>query len=324
MARRGDHAVTRPLRRAPKTLTEEPMVFQSSGASGGFALQAVGRGVRGHAVPAPAGAVTGFTDDPAERVAAEQAAEQAALEPAVRERARRIAAALSVPRARTPTRLRRGRGELASLPYRGVADELDLDATLEVLIADPAPADEDLVVRERVLATRSVVLAVDVSGSSRGERILTAAALVGALAGELHRDRLAVVAFWSDAAVLAGLDEPVDPQRVLEQVLRIPARGLTNLEFPLRLAAEQLAAAPPGEARVLLFSDCVHNAGPDPRPAAAALPRLDVLVDVGGEHDLELGRELAERGHGTAHAIRDYREVAPAIGAVFRDGARAS
>ena len=45
-----------------------------------------------------------------------------------------------------------------------------------------------------------MLLLVDVSGSMRGERVRTAAATVGALAAELGRDDLAVVAFWSDAA----------------------------------------------------------------------------------------------------------------------------
>ena len=40
----------------------------------------------------------------------------------------------------------------------------------------------------------------------------------------------------------------------------------------------------------MLLSDCVHNAGPDPRPFAARLPRLDVLLDT---------------------------DVAPALGAIF-------
>ena len=43
-------------------------------------------------------------------------------------------------------------------------------------------------------------------------------------------------------------------------------------------------------ARAVLLSDCVHNAGPDPRPFAARLPRLDVLLDT---------------------------DVAPALGAIF-------
>ncbi|HSZ43719.1 MAG TPA: VWA domain-containing protein [Streptosporangiaceae bacterium] len=63
--------------------------------------------------------------------------------------------------------------------------------------------------RERMLTRRSVVLLVDVSGSMRGERIRTAAAAVGALAAELARDDLAVVAFWSDAVVLCQLGQRV-------------------------------------------------------------------------------------------------------------------
>lgn len=70
----------------------------------------------------------------------------------------------------------------------------------------------------------------------RGERVRTAAATVGALGAEPARDDLAVVAFWSDAAVV-------------------------------------------------LLSDCVHNAGPDPRPLAARVARLDVLLDASGEQD---------------------------------------
>src|SRR5690606_19967595 len=153
------------------------------------------------------------------------------------------------------------------------------DRTLEVLAERPVPDDEDIVVRERVRTRRSVVLAVDVSGSMRGERIRTAAATVGALAAGLARNDLAVVAFWSDAAVLLKLGGPVRPQERVDQLASMPARGLTNVEFPLQVAARELARAPARDARVVLLSDCVHNAGPDPRPTAARLPRLDVLLD---------------------------------------------
>ena len=162
-----------------------------------------------------------------------------------------------------------------------------------------------------------MVLVVDVSGSMKGERVRTAAAAVGALAGELARDSLAVVAFWSDAAVLVRRGEQVPPLAVLDLLLRVPAQGLTNVTFALEAAAGQLAGVPPRDARVLLLSDCVHNAGPDPRPTAARLPRLDVLLDVSGEHDLELGRELARAGRGRARLVRDHRDVARALAAVF-------
>lgn len=132
----------------------------------------------------------------------------------------------------------------------------------------------------------------------RGKRARTAAVAVGALAAELARDNLAVIAFWSDAVVLSHLGQHVPPERRVETMLRIPARGPTNIAFPLQAARRELARGPARTAlsntgRVLLLSDCVHNAGPDPRPVAARLPRLDVLLDVTGEQDPDLARDLA-------------------------------
>jgi Mg-chelatase subunit ChlD len=231
--------------------------------------------------------------------------------------ARQIAAQLAVPRPRRDITARRGAGELASLRYRGGSDDIDLDATIDQLVEHPVPAEDDIIVRERVRTRRSVVLLVDVSGSMRGERVRTAAATVGALAAELARDDLAIVAFWSDAAMLSHLGQQVPPQRLLETMLRIPAQGLTNVGFPLQVAARELARVPARDARVLLLSDCVHNAGPDPRPLAARLPRLDVLLDASGEQDPELACDLARLGHGRLRVVRTYHDIAPALSAIF-------
>ena len=173
---------------------------------------------------------------------------------------------------RPPRDRRRGAasGELASLPWSGGSDELDLERTLEALAGNPYPEETDIVVRERVRQRRSVVLVVDVSGSMKGERVRTAAATVGALAGELARDALAVVAFWSDAAVLVRLGEQVAPLAVLDLLLRVPAQGLTNVTFALETAARQLAGVPPRDARVLLLSRL--RAQRRARPAARPRP----------------------------------------------------
>ena len=210
-------------------------------------------------------------------------------------------------------------GELASLRYRGGSDDIDLDRTVAQLVEHPLPDEDDIIVRERVRTRRSVLLLVDVSGSMRGERVRTAAATVGALAAELSRDDLAVVAFWSDAAVLCRLGQRVPPLALLDTLLRIPAKGLTNIASPLQVAARELARVPARDARAVLLSDCVHNAGPDPRPFAARLPRLDVLLDTSGEQDAELARELARLGHGRLRRIGGYTDVAPALGAIFTD-----
>jgi Mg-chelatase subunit ChlD len=280
-----------------------------------------GRGKKRNGPQLPGSAAPGVTGEGADVVTLD--ADGPGPDPAVKARARQIAARLALRRPRKNTRPWRGAGDLMSLPYTDGSADLDLDRTLAALIENPVPDAEDdrwIYTRERVRTRRSVVLAVDVSGSAKGERIRTAAATVGALAGELADDDLAVIAFWSDAAVLHRLGDPIRPMGLLDQLLSIPARGLTNVGFPLQLAARELARVPAREARVLLLSDCVHNAGPDPRPLAARLPRLDVLLDIGtppGEHDLDLGRDLAHAGHGTLRPIHHHRDIAPALTAIF-------
>jgi hypothetical protein len=68
---------------------------------------------------------------------------------------------------------------------------------------------------------------------------------------------------------------------------------------------------------VLLLSDCVHNAGPDPRPIAARLARLDVMLDLSGEHDTELARELSRSGRGMLQTVLTHRDVGPALTRIF-------
>ncbi|AXH37345.1 VWA domain-containing protein [Humibacter sp. BT305] len=306
------------MKRKPKQLDAPPTLFEAKPGSGGSVLTAQRERPDARATTKPGTAAPGETDERGELVLAGEL-EQADVDPVVRRRARQIAARLSVPRPRSDRTARHGAGALASVPYRGASDEIDLDRTIEVLAERPVPEDDDIIVRDRVLTRRVVVLAVDVSGSMKGERVQTAAATVGALAAELHRDALGVIAFWSDAAILLPVGHEVKPMELLDTMLRIPARGLTNIAFPLELAAGQLARVPARDARVVLLSDCVHNAGPDPRPFAARLPRLDVLLDTTGEKDLDLGRELAALGRGSLRAVRTHRDVAPALSDLFRE-----
>ena len=309
----------RPLRRKPKELSAEPALLEAtppSGAGGGpggpggprtrSVIPSAPAGSGGPSATDEQGALTTALGDP-----------QRAVDAETLRRAREIAARLAMPRPRGDRTARRGRGEVASVPYRGGSDDIDLDRTLEQLTEHPVPADEDIVVRERVTTARSVVLLVDLSGSMRGERARTAAAVVGALAAELARDNLAVIAFWSDAAVLSRFGQHVPSARLVESMLGIQARGLTNVAFPLQVARRELAKVPARDARALLLSDCVHNAGPDPRPFAARLPRLDILLDTTGEQDPELARDLARLGRGRLRQVRGYRDVAPALSDFF-------
>jgi Mg-chelatase subunit ChlD len=233
----------RPLRRRPKQLTEPPTLFQPSGSGGGTVLSSGDRRRSGTGASRAGGTAPGTTDEAADVVALADLTAQSDADRLTRARARQIARRLSVPRPPRDQR-RRGVGELASLSWNGGSDELDLERTLEAVAGIAHPEATDLVVRERVRQRRSVVLVVDVSGSMKGERVRTAAATVGALAGELARDWLAVVAFWSDAAVLVRMREQVRPLAVLDLLLRVPTQGLTNVSFALETAARAAGRGP--------------------------------------------------------------------------------
>ena len=214
----------------------------------------------------------------------------------------RISERLSIPRPRRITAASRGPGMLKSVPYRGGVDDIDLDKTIDVLTEKPAPEDHDIIVRERVHPRRAVLLAVDVSGSMRGERVKTAAAAVGALAGELADDNVGVLAFWSDAAWLvrpghkrAGLC------RLVDDLLRLPAKGLTNLAFPLELAGRELGSRAQG--------GCARRPPQRLRPQRrSGSPRARAGHPAPGRPDRRLGRER-HRARPRARSLRPRPRV---------------
>jgi len=299
-----------PFRKRPKPLSEAPKL---SAAAGGGGLAATGSSPRGRGESSTA-ARGGAEDDGAggdDEEGGPPGPEVGAALRLAREIASRLALAPPSPRRRRPT------GREAFVPADRGEGELDPDRTLERLVAWTSPRREAVVVRERQGERRAILLALDVSGSIGRDRLLTTAALAGALTAELANEDLGVIAFWTDAAMLLRPGERSTSEALVAATLALETGGLTNLAFPLETAATELAVAPRSGARVVLVSDCVHNAGPDPRRAAASLPRLDVLLETGGEQDAELARELASRGRGLVTPIAGHRDVAPALARIF-------
>jgi Mg-chelatase subunit ChlD len=257
------------------------------------------------------------TSESGERQALDEVTEEVAHAPAVRQMVQTIARHLAL-RPRSYDRLNaRGAGPLVSVPYRYGSDDIDLDRTLEILTERPIPDDTDIIVRERVRSRRAVALMVDVSGSMRGAKTFIAAATVGALARDLIDDELAVVAFWKDAALVKSLTQAEPATQILDSILRIPAKGLTNVDFALAVGLAELGRSRASRRYGIVLTDSVHNAGPDPRLVAARFTRLDVLLEVDGEHDADLASDLARMGHGEVHPIRHHRDVAPALNRIF-------
>jgi hypothetical protein len=149
---------------------------------------------------------------------------------------------------------------------------------------EAAPADPETLRRARQIATRLAM--------PRPRRDTTARRGIGELASLRYRD---------------GSDD-IDLDRTVEQLIEHPLPDEDDITGRKRVRTRR---------SVLLLADCVHNGGPDPRPFAARLPRLDVLLDTSGERDADLARELARLGHGRLRRIDSCTDVAPALGAIF-------
>jgi MoxR-like ATPase len=304
----------RPLTRKPKRLDAVPDLYRST-AGGGLVLMGNGRGPSTRtppkdAVGSPRGAPT---SERGETVQVEDLIEGHAIDPSVSAMVQRIAGRLSVRRRPRDRVTRPGQGRIMTAPYRYSSDDIDLDRTLEVLTERPMPEDTDILVRERMQTRRAVTLIGDVSGSMRGEKVRIAAAAIGALAGDLVDDELGVVAFWKDAALVKPIDTHRSGEVVLRDLLRIPARGLTNVAFGLEIGLRELRRARARTRIGILLSDAVHNAGPDPRDVAPGFERLHVLLETDGEHDEQLARELAQGGHGELVPISHFTQVPAAL-----------
>ena len=227
--------------------------------------------------------------------------------------ARRLARELVVRAARRNVAGRSGRGRLASVPYRGQGAELDLDRSLERVLSTPHPADEDLYVLDRRHHRRAYALVLDASGSMKGPAIFRAALALATFAARVAPDPFAVVAFWREAAVLKGLNEDAPLDTLLDRVLSLPGRGLTNVGLGLRAGLEELGGSDTQERIGLLFSDGLQTVGEPAEPIAAAFPLLHVVATGGSEESLARCRRLADLGGGRCARIETAAGIPAAI-----------
>jgi len=253
-----------PLARKPKVLDEAPALYRQGGVRG-QALTGRHDGPAAGAAPPQGARGTAATAEQGTRAQLEELLAGREPDPEVARLAVRIARNLAVRRAPPDRASGRGRGRLASVPYRYGSDDIDLDRTIEVLAERPVPEDTDVIVRERVRTRRAIALIGDVSGSMRGEKTRIAVATIAALVGDLADDELAVVAFWSDAALLQPLGAAADAERLLTDLFRIPARGLTNVASRWRPGPPSWGAP----ARASGWGCCCRTASTTPGPTRA-------------------------------------------------------
>ncbi len=201
--------------------------------------------------------------------------------------------------------------------------DLDLELTLDRLSGPWPPAAEQFVTRSWHARRRAACLLVDASGSMSGLALAIAAvaASVVVLASGERLD-VSVAAFGGVPTVLRRHGTQPVPERVVGDLLALRGHGRTDIAAALRLASAQLASVTAATRQVVLLSDCLATAGPDPAEALTGIDRLDVLCPVPADRDPEPGslpaaQRLARLGGGLSRPVRALADVPAALTALL-------
>jgi Mg-chelatase subunit ChlD len=232
------------------------------------------------------------------------------MDPELKAEAVRLAAHAVIRRACRlvgPMRIaKRRRFSVMTEPFRG---ELDADRTLENVAGKETPEAEDWIVSTREEHERAVCLMMDASLSMSGRNLALAALATAVLALKIPEGDLAVVAFDGMARVINRLGQMRRADEVVEGILRLPARGYTNLEDALSTGCRELKRVTHARRVGLLITDGVYTVGGDPTPWASQFPRLHVLMTRDYKVNEELCLKLARLGRGELFSVEGFEDM---------------
>ncbi|RLE21353.1 MAG: hypothetical protein DRJ50_09335, partial [Actinobacteria bacterium] len=196
----------------------------------------------------------------------------------LRDLARTLAARLYLDISRRGPAKPRGVGLLRTQRYRPDGGDLDIDASIDALVASRA---EDIVIDPDDLRIRAwstpgtaICLMVDRSGSMTGRPLATAAVAAAAVAWR-SPDDYSVLSFGKDVIAAKSQDAPKSNERVIDSVLALRGFGTTDVAGALTAAADQLSRSRAGRKVAILLSDCRATV---PGDIVGAASRLDELV----------------------------------------------
>lgn len=208
----------------------------------------------------------------------------------------RLAGRVLVDVARTGVPSRRGIGKIARRRATVADGDVDLDASLDAIVAarsaGATPSTDDLTVAAWRRPDTAICLLVDRSGSMRGDR-LAAAAIAAAAVLYRHGSDCSVVSFSNTAVVVKSQDHHATADDLVGEILRLKGHGVTDLGLAFRTARSQLERSRAGRRVTLLLSDARSTSGADPTPDATEVAALGELVIIAPEDDTADAESLA-------------------------------
>jgi Mg-chelatase subunit ChlD len=240
-----------------------------------------------------------------------------ATDPKLRELARRLAGRLFLDVAKRGPSRPRGVGRLTTQRYQPDGGDIDLDASLDAVVAarvSGAAVDPDqLRVRAWSTPSTAICLLVDRSGSMGGRPLATNAVAASAVAWRAPDD-YSVLSFGKDVVAVKSQDRSKSNEAVVDAVLALRGFGTTDLAAALVAAREQLARSSARRKIAILLSDCRATVDGD---AVAAAAGIDELVIVAPDHDSDEAEVLARATGARITTVAGPADAAAALARVL-------
>lgn len=205
--------------------------------------------------------------------------------------ARRMAGRLVLDLAKVGPARSRGTGRLVRRPASPDHPDLDIDASVEGIVAARAerrpPSLDDLQATAWSQPDTALCLLVDRSGSMSGDR-LVAAALATAICAYRAPKSFAVLTFSDRVIELKAMNRHRNTDAIVGDVLSLRGHGTTDLALALKAAQQQLHRSNARRRIVVLLSDAEATAGGDPIPVAKGIEELLVLTPIEDIHHAEI------------------------------------
>lgn len=209
----------------------------------------------------------------------------------LRELARSLASRLFLDLARQEPADAPGIGKMTPMSYRPDRGDVDVDGSLDELVAARAGRRaidvDEVVVRAWAQPATAWCLVVDRSGSMHGEPLATAALAAAAIAARAGTD-YAVLSFARDVIAPKAIWEVRSTDDVIDRVLALRGHGTTDVAGALLAAGAQLRASSAPRQVAVLLSDCRATEPGDLVGAARTLDELVIVAPEGDSGDAEV------------------------------------
>ncbi len=246
------------------------------------------------------------------------------LDPALKAIAQRYASRLILKLASQIANVGVKSGTLYHSADEEISDEIDIDATLERLMDNPASRIQDnLMFLARRPEQKACVVILDHSYSMQGVKISMAALTASAIALHFKQD-YGVVVFNTTARILKGINEYKPPTLMAEEILFLNAHGYTNIREALEMGIGELEGYT--KKIGILLTDGDWTCGGDPLHVARLFDNLHVIgleepVAFADTYQDRLSRsyygsrvgKIAKEGRGCFAYVRSIEEVPRAI-----------